>query len=65
MGRAGARECNPFFFSLVLQNVVNIFVRLALMNNWVSVSEPHTSLFNCDFFHDLSYVVPYILDAVI
>ena len=36
-----------------------------------SVSEPHTSLFYCDFsyiyiyIYYLAYVVPYILDAVI
>ena len=34
----------------------------------VSVSEPHTSLFNCEFsciYYYLAYVVPYILEAVI
>ena len=32
-----------------------------------SVSEPHTTVFNCDFswYYILSYVVPYILDSVI
>ena len=37
MVRAGARECNTsFFFSLVLQNMVNIFVfvgSVAFMHN--------------------------------
>ena len=31
--------------------------------NWASVSEPHTSELNRDFY--LSYVVPYVFDAVI
>ena len=65
-------------FSLVLQNVMNIFVSVASYGtiqahltlegsiaicHWASVSEPHTGRVESIYY--LSYVVPYVFGAVI
>ena len=42
-----------------------ILPRLGAFYIRLSVSKPHTSELNCNFRIYLSYVVPYILDAVI
>ena len=59
----------PDYFLILLCHVTLVFgldtCQVHIIIIGVSVSEPHTSELNRDFYYFLSYVVLYVFDAVI